>query len=115
MAPYGSARADWNTYPKKNATTDVPSSPDAPFVDRVKATIGDLRQSYEETMQSVARIADEWRTRETTPRDLERLARLIFHTMEPGDSWAESPGNVKELYRDRAETLLESGYRRVDR
>ncbi|MCU1475959.1 MAG: hypothetical protein JWQ64_652 [Subtercola sp.] len=115
MPPYGNARADWNIYPGRVVTIDAPHSPDAEFVKRITATINDHEQSYAETMESVTRIANEWRARDTTPRELERLARLIFHTSEPDDSWSDAPEHVRELYRQRAVTLLESGYRKVDR
>ncbi|GGF23772.1 hypothetical protein [Subtercola lobariae] len=114
MPTYGNARADWKLYPRKVDDVDAPHSPDAEFVDRIKATLRDRTQSYAETMERITRIANEWRASDATPRELERLARLIFHTMEPGDSWAEAPDHVKDLYRDRAETLLEGGYRKVD-
>ncbi|MCU1482809.1 MAG: hypothetical protein JWQ19_3595 [Subtercola sp.] len=113
MAPYGNARADWNLYPRRDTTIEPRYSPDEAFVERIRMTIADHSQSYGETMESVTRIANEWRAQDATPRELERLARLIFHTMEPADSWPDAPEHVQELYRGRAITLLESGYRKV--
>src|ERR1700710_999806 len=99
MAPYGSARADWKIYPRRNAAADPLASPDAEFVERIAAIVRDRTQSYSEAMESVTRITNEWRADDTTPRELERLARLIFHATEPDESWSDASEEVLEVYR----------------